>query len=439
VSSDEGAGRPLRSSREQQDFQAGNAALLKWARRSLRRISLDSDDLSDLKPLRAAIGQACVVSLGEGLHGSAEPLAFRNRLFRFLVEKMGFTAIAIESGLTASYAAAEFVAGGRGDAQSIAKAAITSGLGGFPQQAELLDWMRDYNAAGGRGRKIGFFGIDLESNLSDPGSPLDISLGFLDEVDGAFAADLRRRLTSRRNFLKIDRMIDRPDHYAHLPQADRDAVTAAISDMVNHFQVNEGGFAAATNEARYAAACRAAVGAWQGDQYLRQFPFGWTPNDPPVLGAVAVADRAKADNLAWVLSRQGDAGRILLFAHLGHVSRSPVSIRLGPSGDIPLPSMMGEYLQRSYGPRLVTIGHFLATDLTEFFPSRPQAADDSLEGVLARAADGAYLLDIRRAPPAVRRRLEAVHGLFGQLPVHSLRPYHSVDMILFTPKITSAL
>lgn len=48
------------------------------------------------------IGKARVVALGEPMHGAHEPMAFRNRLIRFVVEQMGFTAVALESGFTES-------------------------------------------------------------------------------------------------------------------------------------------------------------------------------------------------------------------------------------------------------------------------------------------------------------------------------------------------
>src|ERR1700749_1596110 len=69
---------------------------------------------ADLLPLESAIGKARIVALGEPMHGAHEPLAFRNRLFRYLVERMGFTAIALESGFTESINARTFVEGGRG-------------------------------------------------------------------------------------------------------------------------------------------------------------------------------------------------------------------------------------------------------------------------------------------------------------------------------------
>src|SRR5688500_15556326 len=79
-------------------------AFAKWATaHALPITTLESGgNDSDLLPLESAIGAARVVALGEPRHGVHEPLAFRNRLFRFMVEQMGFTAIALESGFTES-------------------------------------------------------------------------------------------------------------------------------------------------------------------------------------------------------------------------------------------------------------------------------------------------------------------------------------------------
>src|SRR5882724_5961172 len=89
---------------------------------------------------------AHVVAFGEPMHGAHEPLAFRNRLFRFLVERMGFTAIALESGFTESISARPFIEGGEGDAETAAQNGFASGLQRYLENRELIQWMRDYNA-----------------------------------------------------------------------------------------------------------------------------------------------------------------------------------------------------------------------------------------------------------------------------------------------------
>jgi hypothetical protein len=52
---------------------------------------------SDLEPFRALVGDARVVALGESWHTSGGFYLMKHRLFRFLVEEMGFRAFAIES------------------------------------------------------------------------------------------------------------------------------------------------------------------------------------------------------------------------------------------------------------------------------------------------------------------------------------------------------
>ena len=85
------------------------------------------------------------VSFGEGLHGGAEPLEFRNLLFRFLVEKMGFTAIGIESGIIEGFGVNQYVLGGPGELASTVAQGFTFGFNRYPQEATLVQWMREYN------------------------------------------------------------------------------------------------------------------------------------------------------------------------------------------------------------------------------------------------------------------------------------------------------
>jgi len=45
------------------------------------------------------IGNSRIVAVSEAVHAARQPLEFRNRLIKYLVEEMGFTAIALESGV----------------------------------------------------------------------------------------------------------------------------------------------------------------------------------------------------------------------------------------------------------------------------------------------------------------------------------------------------
>jgi len=53
--------------------------------------------LDDLEPLRELFGDARIVALGEQTHGTTEFFEMKHRLFRFLVEEMGFRVLVFEA------------------------------------------------------------------------------------------------------------------------------------------------------------------------------------------------------------------------------------------------------------------------------------------------------------------------------------------------------
>ena len=147
-----------------------------------------AEDFSDVLPLKSVVGTARVVALGETTHGAHEPLAFRNRLIRSLVEQMGFTAIALESGFTESSITDGFVAGG----------GLSSGSGRYGENRELLQWMRDYNTAAPTAghHRIRFYGIDLAAGGRISGTTLaiDYALAYLSRANPADADSIRLSL-----------------------------------------------------------------------------------------------------------------------------------------------------------------------------------------------------------------------------------------------------
>ena len=109
------------------EAQSDLAAALASAAMPLRTVESEADD-SDLSFVCPWTEHASVVSLGEPGHGAHEPLAFRNRLFAYLVDHCGFTAIAIETSFTESRAVHDFVAGGDGNAVELVRTHLSWGL-----------------------------------------------------------------------------------------------------------------------------------------------------------------------------------------------------------------------------------------------------------------------------------------------------------------------
>ncbi|HEX3933863.1 MAG TPA: erythromycin esterase family protein, partial [Puia sp.] len=71
---------------------------LKKAVVAVRSIDPADTDFRDLAGLRAAVGDARIVLLGEQTHGEGTTFQAKIRLIEFLHEKMGFDVLAFESG-----------------------------------------------------------------------------------------------------------------------------------------------------------------------------------------------------------------------------------------------------------------------------------------------------------------------------------------------------
>ena len=113
----------------------------------------------DLEPLRDIIGDARIVALGEQTHGTKEFFDMKHRIFRFLVEEMGFRIFAFEAdwyGLMALNACL------LPDGPPIETA--FRNLAYWTWQTEevmaLLQWMRAYNEAT-PGRPVQLVGLDV--------------------------------------------------------------------------------------------------------------------------------------------------------------------------------------------------------------------------------------------------------------------------------------
>ncbi|MBR6160343.1 MAG: erythromycin esterase family protein [Bacteroidales bacterium] len=102
-----------------------------------------------------------IIGLGEATHGNAEFQQLKLDVFKLMVEKYGVRAFALEGDYGGCEAVNRYIHGGAGTAQE-AVAAI-----GFPiyrteQMAQLIDWMRQYNATAKEGEDLRFYGFDMQ-------------------------------------------------------------------------------------------------------------------------------------------------------------------------------------------------------------------------------------------------------------------------------------
>lgn len=352
-----------------------------------------------MAPILSMIGKARVVALGEPGHGSHEPLAFRNCLFRVLVEQGGFTAIAIESGLNESRRLHDYAAGGSGDIRRLMPGGLTWGFGRYPENLELVEWIRRYNADRGNGRKISLYGFDMSGGevsglWRNAGATLRDSLAYLERAAPARSRAVRQAIAP---------FVDRFSHDGHaaLSPRDRARLRAAIGGLIGFLDRHRGALIAASTRTDYEWARHNLIAARQLETLFRAV----SPDapgaalSPGLYKADAVRDAAMAENVRWVLDREGRAGRVLVFAHNGHVVNAPLRGGIW-SVYAQAPKAMGQHLRAALGKDLLIVAASSASPPPAGMPDAQPPG--SLDAALAATGRGDFMLDIRAARTAPR-------------------------------------
>jgi erythromycin esterase len=383
------------------------------------------------------IGEARIVALGEALHGFSEPLQLRNGLLQYLVEEMDFTAIALESGSVEGRRVHDYVRGGPGNPTEILTQGFGWNFGRFAANETLVKWLREINSDPTRSRKVNFYGFDLAGSLGDssatrgPRTALLEALQYLDRVDPGAAAGCRARLADLLPNLQFDYHARRTGPaYHRLHAAERDSLTGVIADLISLIERRAARYIAASSVEDYEWARRAAAGAGQVDNWLRQVPLEWQASKEQVQlldRASDLRDRVQADNIEWILEREGADGKVLLFAHNFHLSgqaatRSwwPLVSRPDHPDDLATlrHEVAGTYLRRRFGSTLVSIANLIGdpgvgpSDVS--LPIELGADPESFDSLFSKLGVPRFALDLRTAPAAAANVLRAERQLGSQ-------------------------
>jgi erythromycin esterase-like protein len=119
--------------------------------------------LEDPAALERVVGSARIVAFGEADHCVHEYLAARNLVFSTLVEKLGFATYVGETGVTDAFVVDDYINGIGTATSAQAAAAMFSWAGAvaLPENVELVEWMRAYNARPSIPRKLHVYGMDF--------------------------------------------------------------------------------------------------------------------------------------------------------------------------------------------------------------------------------------------------------------------------------------
>ncbi len=349
--------------------------------------------LDDLEPLRALIGDARVVSLGEATHGTREFFRMKHRVLRFLVERMGFNAFAIEATWPEANRLDDYVRTGKGD-----PVVLLSGLyfwtWNTQEVLDMIRWMRSYNAAGGN---VGFYGFDVQT----PGMAIDNVNRFVAAVDAPSSGDFTLHLDCLARWANgPDGRSPSPGYSAQTAQY-RDACRQDLQWVQDALNGRRADYEAASSHAQWARAEHSARVAIQYEE---------------MSSTRRSRDAAMAENVQWLLDQMPAGSRMMLWAHNGHVATDSAY-----GGDV----SMGYYLRRAYGSSMFVMGFDFARGSfnavgwsgTGYLPTGPHTVgeplDWSYEDYFLAPAMPLFILDVRNrtnwvAGPLKQRSIGAV-------------------------------
>jgi erythromycin esterase len=428
---------------DQHKAPAEEDAVVNWVRAHAISLTehIDSSDAalgdpSELEALDSILGKARIVALGEQMHGTHEPLALRNELFQHLVARLGFTAIAVESGLCESQAIYKFVLGTDGDAARVAREGFSWGFGGFGENVDLIRWMKNYNADPTHHRKVHFYGIDMcggeDAEFTRSRVAIDAVLGYLQMVAPGEASRARAIVTPL-----LDRITSQS--YRQIKPPERDALHALIVSWTRLFGTQRAVYIAASSDTAYEWAKRDVIAAAQIEAALKAWPLNNPPDgvSPDLYKVINIRDAAMAEDVRWVLKREGPSGRVLLFAHNAHIMNAT---SIGGIWRIyrQAPVAMGQHLRSALGKDLFIIASSSAQN-EPGFPKMKLAAG-GIDEVLARIGLPRYLVDLHQAGGVlVENWLDAPHPLsVGFVTEFIISPHRAYDAFVHFAELTHA-
>lgn len=290
--------------------------------------SLDPmDDLEDLSCLREWVGDACLVVLGEASHGSKEFFKLKHKIFRFLVEQMGFTSLTLEASWSQAMYIERVINAGVGH-PNVALGNLFFWVWYSQELLDLIIWMKNYNATiDSVENKIRFSGFDIL--FTD--ASLDYVIDSLKGIDRSIEDRVKALYYDFRIYKdKFKYHNEKPDFKLRcrqdllevydLIQRDRATLTsippAKIKSILQNARVNV-----------------------QTEHYCSI--------SPNTIESYLVRDNYMAENIAWLMENGPQHGKMVVWTHNSHAGNREM-----PPGYI----NMGAHLRKKYGHGMKNIG-----------------------------------------------------------------------------------
>ncbi len=296
----------------------------------VRREALRLSVPDDYERIISWVGDASVVLLGESTHGTDEFYEARALITRLLIEKRGFTGVAIEGDWPDAYRVNRYI----NTAESVGDPA--DALGGFERfptwmwrnsvVVDLISWLRARNAAAEPRHRTGFYGLDLYSLRSSMKAVID----YLDKHDPAAARSARQSYGCFDQFGRDAEAYSRAASRSGGKRLCEEAVTRELLALREHRAAFLRHNSAAASDEFFYAEQNARL-ARNAEHYYRTLFKGR-------VASWNIRDRHMADTLEALLAHLGSRGqapKIVVWAHNSHLGDARAT-EMGDDGEINL-------------------------------------------------------------------------------------------------------
>jgi protein-L-isoaspartate(D-aspartate) O-methyltransferase len=357
---------------------------------------------------------ARVLLLGEASHGTSEFYRARAAITRHMIEKHGFSIVAVEADWPDAATVDRYVR------HRPARPNAPPSFQRFPtwmwrntEFQSFVEWLHNYNATRGDRDRAGFFGLDLY-NMRDS---IAAVLEYLDKVDSTAAAIARERYGCLTPWQKDPSTYGRAvltSGYRRCEKAVVEQCRALLEKHLEYARVDPDSFLDAAQNARLIAAA---------EKYYRVMYYGsaesWNLRDTHMF-----------ETLEHLLETRGSGSKAVVWAHNSHIGDA----RHTDMGIVRDELNIGQLCRERFGTQAALVGfgthtgtvaaaHDWGADMQVYRvnPSQP----DSYERLCHDSGVARFLLDLRRDTPLrhalTEPRLERYIGVIyrPETEVHS--------------------
>ncbi len=391
---------------------------------TVRSLDLRDEDFTDLAPIKALIGSARVVALGEQTHQDGATFRAKARLVKFLHQEMGFDVLAWELGMFPCRVAGELL---ETDVPIEPLAANTSGPFGWGWNSETLDVYKYARKTYATQQPLTMAGFDclLSGARQEYAERL---FSFVDKVDPALI-DKRTRALATDFILRSHH--DR--EYANAPEALWRPVRDALLDIYETIEDHRVDFTAVHGAQEVEFWLRTVANRVVQERRMRLV-------DGRGRDAQAnVRDERLAENLLYLVNRRYAGHKFILWAASSHLMDNSASLQHSSVAGRASPTM-GTFVREALGSDYYVVG-FVADSGTygtvggRSWPVESQPRE-ALEGMLREAGFENAFLDLRSLPVNHWLRTEPISSRpLGHGPMREFWPSH-FDAMFFTRKMT---